>query len=386
MKSFAFHGHTKPVTSIQFSDEGDLLFSASKDGACAVWDVENGKRLGTYDGHSSIQGLHVNHSTSLLCTAGTDFKTILWNVNNGAKLAQWENQAPARSPMFSHDDRFLLQVTDKKMGQKATIHVYECPTRLGQDEGLKTIPTSFTFSTDEQINFALWGPTNDTIYFCSEDGTVSILDVETKKEVRTVFPHNQEVRRIRFDSKFLTLGTASKDKSSKLLDAKNLSVISTYEYDSPVNDVCLSPIADHVLVAGGVEAVDVTTTAGDSKFAVKFFHSVHQTLLGQHYCHFGTINTVVWHPKGHMYASGAHDGFVKLHMLPDSYAASPGYKPVFPEQKEGWTGGDDAAKNDDDDEYEEGEEYGDEEYEEWGEEGEEYEEEEGENNNSTDDI
>ena len=374
MKAFAFHGHTKPVTSIQFSDEGDLLFSASKDGSCAVWSVASGQRMGTFDGHSAIQGLHVNHSSSILCTAGADFKTILWDVNDGHKLVQWENMSPARSPEFSHDDRFLLQVTDKKMGQQATIHVYDCPAKLGQQE-TKTIPSRFAFTQSEPIMCAKWGPTNDTIYFCSDDGTVCIMDVETQKEIRTAFPHSDEVRRLRFDSKYMTLTTASKDKTAKLLDAKNLKVISTYEYESPVNDAPLSPHSDHVLVAGGVEAVDVTTTAGDSKFAVRFYHSIHQTLLGQHFCHFGTINTVVWHPKGHMFASGAHDGFVKLHMLPDSYVNSPGYKPVFPEQKEGWeelllTSSKKNSADDEDEEYadyEEGEEY----YEEWAEEGEE---------------
>jgi hypothetical protein len=81
-----------------------------------------------------------------------------------------------------------------------------------------------------------------------------------------------------------------------------------------------------------------------------------------------------------MFASGAHDGFVKLHMLPDSYNKSPGYKPVFPQQKEGWKGDQEEGQqenNDNDDEcgaeVEEGEEeyYYDEEYdEEYAEEGE----------------
>lgn len=382
MKAFAFHGHTKPVTSIQFSDEGDLLFSASKDGSCAVWNCQSGERLGTYDGHSAIQGLHVNHSTSILCTAGADFRTILWDVTNGRELVRWENAAPARSPEFSHDDRFLLQVTDRKMGQKATIHVYDCPAKLGQSD-TKTIPLRFAYTQSEQIMCAHWGPTNDTIYFCSDDGSVSMMDVETQKEIRAGIPHNEEVRRIRFDSKFTTLATASKDKTSKLLDAKNLKVISTYNYGSPVNDAHLSPHTDHVLVGGGVEAVDVTTTAGESQFAVKFYHSIHETLLGQHYCHFGTINTVVWHPSGRMFATGAHDGFVKLHMLPDSYVNSPGFKPVFPQQKEGWKAQEEEEELEgeyDEEEgygYEEGEEYADEEY---------YEEGEEENNNNTNNV
>lgn len=331
MKAFAFHGHTKPVTSIQFSPEGDLLFSASKDGSCAVWNVNNGARLGTFDGHSSIQGLSVNQSSSILCTAGSDFKTILWNVLDGSQLVKWENAAPARSPEFSHDDRFLLQVTDKKMGQPATLHVYDVPQKLGDPtQGpCNTVPTRFAYTQSEAILCAHWGPTNDTIYMCSDDGSISIFDVETQKEKMYAQPHNEEVRQIRFDARYYVLTTASKDKTAKMLDSRSLRTISTFNYDAPVNDAHLSPRADHVLVGGGVEAVDVTTTKGDSKFAVKFFHSVYENVLGQHFCHFGTINTVLWHPSGHMFASGAHDGFVKLHMLPESYKQSPGYKSIF---------------------------------------------------------
>lgn len=329
MKAFAFHGHTKPVTSIQFSDEGDLLFSASKDGSCAVWNVQNGARLGTYDGHSAIQGLHVNHSSSLLCTAGADFKTIIWSVDSGEKLVQWDNAAPCRSPEFSHDDRFLLQIGDKKMKQDATLFLYELPAKLGGGEEVRTIRTKYTHTQSEGFMSAHWGPTNDTIYFSSDDGSISIFDVETQKELRFGQPHNDEVRNIRFDQNYKMLTTASKDKTSKLLDSKTLKTVATYTYNAPVNDSHLSPRADHVVVGGGVEAVDVTTTKGDSKFAVNFYHAVHETLLGQHMCHFGTINTVLWHPGGHMFASGAHDGFVKLHMLPESYSLSPGYKPIF---------------------------------------------------------
>lgn len=331
MKSYAFHGHTKPVSATQFSTEGDLLFSASKDGACAVWSVENGARLGTYDGHSAIQGLHVNHSTSILCTSGSDFKTVLWKVDDGKPLVQWDNPAPVRSPEFSHDDRFLLQITDKKMGIKTgTINVYDIPASLGQPGSeVKTIRTRFTYTTSEGILGAHWGPTNDTIYFCSDDGSVSIMDVETQKEVACASPHNEEVRKIRFDARYFLLTTASKDKTAKLLDCRTLKTVSTYDYGMPVNDAHLSPKADHVLVGGGVEAVDVTTTAGESKFSIKFYHSVHETMLGQFYCHFGTINTCEWHPNGNIFATGAHDGFVKLHMMPDSYRKSPGSKPIF---------------------------------------------------------
>jgi len=45
-------GHERSLTQIKFNNEGDLLFSCSKDHIINVWFSHNGERLGTYDGHN----------------------------------------------------------------------------------------------------------------------------------------------------------------------------------------------------------------------------------------------------------------------------------------------------------------------------------------------
>jgi translation initiation factor 3 subunit I len=45
-------GHTRALTQIKFNQEGDLLFSISKDSQASVWYSDNGERLGTFDGHN----------------------------------------------------------------------------------------------------------------------------------------------------------------------------------------------------------------------------------------------------------------------------------------------------------------------------------------------
>ena len=47
-----FAGHERSLTQIKFNQEGDLLFSCSKDHIINVWFSHNGERLGTYDGHN----------------------------------------------------------------------------------------------------------------------------------------------------------------------------------------------------------------------------------------------------------------------------------------------------------------------------------------------
>ena len=348
MQPLALHGHMKPVTMVKFNRDGDLIFSTSKEPGVNVWRTSTGERLGTYGvvdklpndeykvrtGHKSVASCDVNGASTLLATAGFDLKTIIWDVQTGEDLVNIEQLAPCRSVGFSHDDRMLFATTDKKMGQKGTIHLYNLPESLGVKPTTTKYNAFTKFEAADEICFAEWGPTNDTIYFGSVDGTVSILDVETMKEIRTSFPHNQEVRKLHFDCNYHTLVTASKDKTACLLDSRDLKVVQTYRNDDPINDASISPTGDHIIIGGGTEAQDVTTTGGTSKFEVRFYHKVHQHFLGSLKCHFGTINSVAFHPTGSKFASGAVDGFVKIVPFDDSYYASPGARPLWMETME----------------------------------------------------
>jgi WD40 repeat protein len=69
--------------------------------------------------------------------------------------------------------------------------------------------------------------------------------------------------------------SASKDTSAKLYDADNLQCLKSYKTDRPVNSASISPKYDHVVLGGGQEAMDVTTTSTKiGKFDARFFHMV----------------------------------------------------------------------------------------------------------------
>lgn len=55
--------------------------------------------------------------------------------------------------------------------------------------------------------------------------------------------------------------TASKDHTAKLFDTDTLMHLKTYKTERPVNSAALSPIMDHVVLGGGQDAMDVTTTS-----------------------------------------------------------------------------------------------------------------------------
>ena len=84
--------------------------------------------------------------------------------------------------------------------------------------------------------------------------------------------------------------TASKDKTAKLISARDLDVLKTYPADTPLNSACITPKKDYVILGGGQAAMDVTTTsARQGKFEARFYHKIFEDEIGRVRGHFGPL-------------------------------------------------------------------------------------------------
>jgi len=116
--------------------------------------------------------------------------------------------------------------------------------------------------------------------------------------------------------------TSSKDGTALLYNARNYEHLKTYSTGRPINACSISPVKDEVLIGGGQEARDVTTTAVDQRqFMAHFFHLVHENLVGLVKGHFSPINCVSYSPDGRYFATGGEDGNVHLYAFGKEYFA-----------------------------------------------------------------
>lgn len=114
--------------------------------------------------------------------------------------------------------------------------------------------------------------------------------------------------------------TASKDTSAKLFDSESLMCLKCYKTERPVNSASISPIFDHVVLGGGQDAMEVTTTSTKAgKFDSRFFHLIYEEEFARLKGHFGPINSLAFHPDGKSYASGGEDGFVRVQTFDSTY-------------------------------------------------------------------
>merc|ERR1719230_1309618 len=114
------------------------------------------------------------------------------------------------------------------------------------------------------------------------------MDMEEPELIKTyktaVAAHHGEVTSLNFSEDRMLMITSSKDQTAKLwaMDMEEPELIKTYKTDRPLNDAAISPLYTdekdpkyHILLGGGQDAKDVTTTAATSgKFEAMLWHMI----------------------------------------------------------------------------------------------------------------
>uniref|UniRef100_T1IKC0 Eukaryotic translation initiation factor 3 subunit I n=1 Tax=Strigamia maritima TaxID=126957 RepID=T1IKC0_STRMM len=321
MKPLMLHGHERSITQIRYSREGDLLFSCSKDSAPTVWYSLNGERLGTFLGHTgAVWCIDVNWDTTKVVSGSADNSLILWDCETGRQLSKIITKSAVRTCNFSYSGRQLCFTTDKQMGQLCELHVIDIANMAGE-EHINEMSCRQTISMSEtKVTSCMWGPVDEYFITGHENGEIAQFDLKTSEKMKSVREHSLAINDLQFNKDQTMFISASKDHTARLYDTESLEVMKVYKTERPVNSAAISPIRDHVVLGGGQEAMDVTTTSARiGKFDARFYHLVFEEEFGRIKGHFGPINTVMFHPDGKSYSSGGEDGYIRIHNFDPQY-------------------------------------------------------------------
>lgn len=329
MRPIKLMGHERSLTQVKFNREGDLLFSVAKDSLALIWYSLNGERLGTLEGHQgTIWLIDVDSKTFLCATGSADLTIRLWRAETGECVYKWETASPVRRVAFSPDNKKLLAVTDKVMGSRGAISIYDVNSENPSEQPAEPSLVIETREGATKVTMAGWSANGDYLLAGHEDGCVSKYDARTGEFLQTNKVHgihNEEKVVAVTDIQFapedrLYFITASKDKCAVLVDVDTLEILKVYKADAPMNTAAITPKKNFVILGGGQEARNVTTTAeSQGKFEARFYHMIFTEEIGRVKGHFGPLNTVAVHPDGVGYVSGGEDGFIRVHYFDKSY-------------------------------------------------------------------
>lgn len=321
------HAHTRALTKIIYNADGDLLFSASKDNTPSIWYSHNGERLGTLKGHSgAVWTLAVSTDSRTLLSGSADNSCRVWDVETGRERRCFETRTAVRGVCFKEEaggsgavvrtGDLIALITDATMGHKSSVKIYDCR----QDE-----PVSSVEWTVEKAKPTVISWYDNLIITGHEDGRLVKWDSAKDNNAPSILvenkqAHSEVIRDLQWSRDRTYFITASRDCSAKIFDVEGLKAKKCYKTERPVNAASISPLRHEVIVAGGQEALQVTTTGSRAgQFEARFFDQLLEREIGRVKGHFGPINTLTYHPTGRGYASGGEDGYVRMHVFDADY-------------------------------------------------------------------
>uniref|UniRef100_A0A7S0V0Y0 Eukaryotic translation initiation factor 3 subunit I n=1 Tax=Polytomella parva TaxID=51329 RepID=A0A7S0V0Y0_9CHLO len=326
MRPFVLNGHERPLTQVKFNREGDLFITCGKNAQPCLWLTETGKRIGTYVGHSGVVwSCDISDESERLYTASADGNLKVWSLPTGKELASITVREPFRAVKLSVGGDMIACSTDSFMDSPARLMIFRL-TEDGLPEGGDNAVPIISFEVPRKpgarstLSRIYWTEENSCLITSHDDGVVRKWNLDSGEIALEVKIHEDSIQDMQISTDATHLITASLDRTSKIIDAETLEVIKVYNAGRPVQSAALSPIFDHVVVAGGQDASKVTTTvASNDEFESRFFHKVFGEEFGRVRGHFGPVNTVSFSPDGKSFVTGGEDGTVRLQHFDNEY-------------------------------------------------------------------
>ncbi|KDD75202.1 hypothetical protein H632_c812p0 [Helicosporidium sp. ATCC 50920] len=292
--------------------------SRSQDGRVNLWWTENGQRAGSFNGHNGVVWtVDIDSASERLLTGAGDSTVRLWNFQTGEEAHRFRFHEPCRAVRFNLAENMAALSTDPFMSSASSIRLVRVAP-LGEEQSDEVVQT--LTGPRGRIARLEWVDGDRTLISASDDGVVRRWDVETGKILVENTIHERNIQDLQMSTDGTHFVTASADRSAKLVDAETLEVMKTYQSTVPVNSAAISPLYDHVLIGGGQEASQVTTTAGRAgKFESRIFHKVFAEEFANIRGHFGPINAVAFMPDGSGFVSGGEEGYIRLHHFDADY-------------------------------------------------------------------
>ncbi len=200
--------HTAAVSVLTFNPDGSRLASGSSDGAVAVWDIAKQKPA-TLKGHAKrVTALRFSPAGDLLASGAEDNSGALRKVSNGRKMADLHgHRAEILAFHFFSNEKLIS--ADSVGSLKAWNAVSG-----------KWSSDAHAIVNDASIECKALGFSTNGDYLATGngDGTLTLLDTNTGKKIKTLENHTSGSYDVAFSPDHLWLASASFDNSVKIWD------------------------------------------------------------------------------------------------------------------------------------------------------------------------
>ncbi|GAA1900322.1 hypothetical protein GCM10009716_07690 [Streptomyces sodiiphilus] len=277
-------GHSDTVRDIDWSADGKLLATASRDGTARVYDAGSGRQLWVLpcDG-VMVESVCFSPDATRVATAGRDHVVRVWDVTSGELARQLTGAGDIGRQVAWSPDGLRVAATFRDR----VVRVWAADTgRLVHELRSHT----------GDVWGVAWSPDGTRLATASHDRTVIVWDAATGSPTTTLTGHTEFVEGVTWSPDGELLATGSGDHTARVWDTRTGALrLLLRGHTDYVWKPAFSPDGRMLATPSSDRTVRVVTTDDAKVVAV---------LRG----HTDTVWSVVWSPSGTRLATASTDG------------------------------------------------------------------------------
>lgn len=326
--------HQRRVRTTAFQPRSTLLASGGDDGMIRLWESVTGEPHAAFSGQGGFIHILAFHPNEEILASGNEDHTVrLWDTRNGILLAVLEgHQARVRTLAFSQDGSYLASGSDDGM-----MYLWETATRQ---------PLSLCQGHTHRIWSLIFDATSTRLISASEDDTLRWWEVPGGRCLHLLRGYTDLIKAVSFSPDGHLLASGSEDRTIRLWSVSTGHWLKVLRgHSNRVRTLAISP--DGQILASGSEDETVrlwdiatgrclhTLCAHTNLVRSLAFNSNGSHLVSSGYdmhIHLwevhtgrllqswdatrqGRLNSVAFHPRGQVIASGGDEPAIQIWSL-----------------------------------------------------------------------
>ena len=173
-------GHTKTITSVEYSSDGEMIATASLDGTVRCWKRgENGYVADyTFEHACAVNGASLSPSGELLVCGAQDNTVCIWNTKTKTRLTTMIHDGPVTAVSFSPTGEQVVSCSEDRTARVWSLKGEELVSMKGHFQKLWDV---------------CFSATGADVLTCSDDCTIKIWDAKRRLSILSVKPHKDTV-------------------------------------------------------------------------------------------------------------------------------------------------------------------------------------------------
>jgi WD40 repeat protein len=294
-------GGANQVHAVSFSPDGRRALLASADKSVRLWDVEAGRDLRRFIGHTaSVWSVAFSPDGKRAASGGADQTVRLWDVDTGNELRRFEgHEGLVLCVAFAPDGKHVLSAA---LDHSIILWDAETTKVVRRLDGVA-----------RYVNAIAFAPESKQALVCG-DNVIHLVDLQTGKEAGTFQGHTASVTAVAFSPDGRQVLSGSDDGTVRLWETATGRILRSFiGHESYVKSVAFSPDGKRVL-SGGTDAT------------VRLWETHTGRELRRFGRHTASVLTVGFAPDGRATLSGSQEAEILVWELEKGKLPEPGVR------------------------------------------------------------